>query len=228
MGPIEIAGGATAYTPTDDSAIEVGNWRSATIVVDVLKNPNSTGGATINIQTATTTPLGPYQYTDPTKRFTNTATSGTTIALSATALGAQLPITVTNLADLLRATLTGGSYNGLDMKLVPLRLQRHESALGEERVAQAVVDRHGVAQRPGRAKLAIDALPGGSRLHPERDETAHDEAPALPVPKHHGAQAPPDVGVHVVQRPHLCFGAPGITAGLRWPTRAQVSPRRLS
>jgi hypothetical protein len=110
LGPIEIAAGAT-FTPPDDAAIDVGNWRSATIVVDVLKNPNTANSATVSIQTATTTPLGPWQYTDPTKRFNNTATSGTTIAITGAALGAQIPITVTNLADQLRAAVTANNFS---------------------------------------------------------------------------------------------------------------------
>ena len=109
LGPIEIAAGAF-YFPPDDAAISVSGWKQATIVVDVLKNPNASASATVSIQTATTTPLGPWVYTDPTKRFANTASSGTTFTISTSALGAQIPITVTNLADLLRAAVTANSF----------------------------------------------------------------------------------------------------------------------
>lgn len=109
LGPIEIAG-STNYSPPDDAAIPVGNWKQCTVVVDILKNTNVANGATVSIQTATTTPLGPYQYTDPTKRFVNTATSGSTVSLTTSALGAQTPVTVANLADLLRVTVTGNTF----------------------------------------------------------------------------------------------------------------------
>jgi len=78
-------------------------------------------------------------------------------------------------------------------------LEGQESALREVELAQRVVDRAAVAERPERLVSPVDATPRSGWSCPQTNETSYDEALALPLPKQDGAQAPSEMSIRVAK-----------------------------
>src|SRR5450755_1047321 len=81
-----------------------------------------------------------------------------------------------------------------------------QPTLSEVRVAQALVDRVRVAQRPPGPAALIDLVPRRSPVHTKRDEALSDRSSAFPVAQNDRAQPPPDMGVDLAHHLHLGLG----------------------
>src|ERR1039458_6264040 len=84
--------------------------------------------------------------------------------------------------------------------------QEQQPALGEVRVAQAVVDRGRVAQRPPGLASRVDLPPHVFSFYAQLDETPRDRAFAFPVAQNNRAEPAPDMSVERAHHPHLRGG----------------------
>ncbi len=84
--------------------------------------------------------------------------------------------------------------------------QEQQPALSEVRVAQAVVDRGRVAERPPGLAPGVDLSPHVFSFDAQLDETPRDRAFTFPVAQNDRAQPAPDVSVERAHHPHLRGG----------------------
>jgi hypothetical protein len=81
--------------------------------------------------------------------------------------------------------------------LAGLELEREKPVVREEPLVESVVHRAAVAQCPQGFAALVDNPPRGAGPRPHPDKPTDDEAPALPLPKQHGAQTSPDMAFSV-------------------------------